>query len=433
MNERVPSLHLFDVELPEGAPRVRITAGLGSAAQKTWNLRRPVTLIGSRRPAHIILHDRDISPAHCVIINTGTEILLKDLHTRGGTRCGDENVDLAVLKDGDVLTVGINAIQVAIQAPADAPDDSGYGVKFSDPTTFPTPVTVGLLHTDQHWGLQEAVTLIGRHENAPIFLDHERVSRRHAILFRFKNNPAIFDLGGQEGILVNGRPCSIAPLSDGDRITIGPFGLLIGSDEGAGLDMQASGHEPTGDTAAQTEGIEAQSDRPVQGSPSTNPVPDAPQEAAEDACSIDSQLDSVRNGVADSWEHLNSWQSELLDEATALSKQETVLTSRRVEFEARDAALRGQLHDVERMQEQLEERESQLSAERAQLYAENESLAEDQKACSAHEAQVTRRAEELSRREHVIAQRWGRLHTMTCPHCGKPIGGGDGSSSGPGA
>ncbi len=46
------------VELPSTAPLVRITAGFGSAGQKTWNLRRPVTLLGARRPAHIVLHDR---------------------------------------------------------------------------------------------------------------------------------------------------------------------------------------------------------------------------------------------------------------------------------------------------------------------------------------------------------------------------------------
>ncbi len=94
MSEQVPSVLVPTWELPSEAPRVRITAGVGSAAQKTWNIRRPVTLIGSKRPAHIVLHDRDISPAHCVIINTGVDVLLKDLYTHSGTLCDDSRVDL---------------------------------------------------------------------------------------------------------------------------------------------------------------------------------------------------------------------------------------------------------------------------------------------------------------------------------------------------
>ena len=76
-----------------------------------------MTVIGSRRPAHIALHDAGICDAHCVIVNTGKDVLLKDLHTPGGTCCKTSRVDLTVLKDGDVITVGETTVQVAINHP----------------------------------------------------------------------------------------------------------------------------------------------------------------------------------------------------------------------------------------------------------------------------------------------------------------------------
>ncbi len=89
MNQTEIQVREATLTLPSSAPLVRITAGIGSAGQKTWNLRRTVTLIGSHRPAHIVLHDRDVSGAHCVIVNTGTDILLKDLRSREGTFCNN--------------------------------------------------------------------------------------------------------------------------------------------------------------------------------------------------------------------------------------------------------------------------------------------------------------------------------------------------------
>src|SRR3989304_5845850 len=168
MNDQTTQIRELTVELPPEAPLIRVTAGAGSAGQKTWNLRRPVTVIGSRRPAHIVLHDEDISNAHCVIVNTGTEVLLKDLHTSSGTQLNKTRVNLAVLADGDVITLGDTTIQVAIQVPDSGMDDSGCGLKFADPTKFPGLVSMNLIHTDKHWSIEDAVALIGRHDDATV-------------------------------------------------------------------------------------------------------------------------------------------------------------------------------------------------------------------------------------------------------------------------
>jgi hypothetical protein len=97
------------------------------------------------------------------------------------------------------------------------------------------------------------------------------------------------------------------------------------------------------------------------------------------------------------------------------------LTGRETEFEARDAALRGQLHDVSCFHEQVLARERGLAAQAALIQADRDTLAAAQKACADCEAGLAKRDEELHRREHVLAQRWSRLQTIICPHCAKPV------------
>ncbi len=192
MSELVQQAPNLAVEVPPGAPQIRVTAGAGTPGQKTWNLRRPVTLIGSRRPASIVLHDRRTSAAHCVIVNTGSDVLLKDLHTSGGTLCNGNPIDLVLLKDGDVITVGDMTIQVAIQMNCGGADDSATGTAYVDPVRLPSPARVHLAHTETEWRIEDAVVLIGRHADAEIHLDHEAIGPRQAVLFRFGDSQAIF-------------------------------------------------------------------------------------------------------------------------------------------------------------------------------------------------------------------------------------------------
>lgn len=410
-----------EFQLPESAPKVRVTAGAGSVAQKTWNLRRPVTLIGSRRPAHIVLHDKNVSRAHCVIVNTGTEVLVKDLHTSKGTRCNDERVDLAVLKDGDVITVGANRIQVAIQVPGDASEDSGCGMAFVDPTRLPTPITLHLIHTTQEWILQDAVTLIGRHDAAPVRLDHDKVSRRHAIVFRFASGSAIFEIGGEGEVAVNGETRSLSRMSDGDRIAIGPFGLGVGNN----LSTQ-----PLTPETSQEKALEGRMESdPHQESDRHPTAPDSAElfslvdlpDSAQNLKGIESQLETISKDIGESWGHLNLRESQLLQNASELNKQEKGLAVRTEELDAKDAAVRGQLHDVTRYQEELQARERELAAQLRRFQEQKDMLAAAQAGCAKQTAEAERRTKELARREHVLAHRWSRLYAAKCPHCDKPL------------
>jgi len=421
MRTQTYSPQVLDLELPESAPRIRITTGLGTATQKSWNLRRPVTLIGSRRPAHIVLHDRSISPAHCVIINTGTEVLLKDLYSRSGTSCNDSPTDLSVLSDGDVVTIsGIN-IQVAIQGGENTSADSASGCEFADPTILDKPVNISLVNMDVQWQLREAAVLIGRHEAALIRFDHEDISRRHALIFRFKAGPAIFDMGGQGGLRINSRLCTLAPLRVGDRITIGPYRLQLDSvcerrDQTTSNENTISSPERWPALVSIPEAPPGSADVTFSGSGSGNhrsgngrhDTPNPPSEPISD-------------GIRKSWDQLDGLQEQIVSEATHLGQQETTLSAREAELDTMDAALRGQLHDINRLEEQLAERERKIESAISQQQREGVHLATRLAECEKREADLARRHDELTRREHVFAQRWSRLRDTMCPGCGKKI------------
>ncbi len=440
MSENTTQLPEPGLELPAAAPTVRITAGIGSAAQKTWNIRRPITLIGSRRPAHIVLHDQGVNRAHCVIVNTGAEILIKDLHTSEGTFRNKNRIELAILNDGDIITVGETRIQVAIQATANNSDDSGYGVEVEDPLKFPEPVMIRQADNDTRWRLEEAVALVGRHESSAICLDHEEVSARHAVIFRFLDRPAIFDLGSRTGLIVNNERCNLGRLREGSQFVIGPFIMGVGAAvvvpnnaPAAKAPSQPSKEKPAAESQAKNIAIPG-APKMASAPPSAATPPPKPTAPALDMgavmggtdpvrslSQIESELSTLQRGLTESWERLNSWQTRLLADANALNKQEHNLATREADVDAKDAELRGQLHDLTRIQEQLVEREKDLSEQAAQMRAQQDAVELLQQSCAERESDVAKKSEELQRREHVFAQRWSRLLAAKCPHCGKPV------------
>ncbi len=420
-----------DLELPASAPQVRITAGLGTAGQKTWNLRRPITLLGSRRPSHIVLRDQLISKSHCVIVNTGTEVLLKDLHTSGGTACNDKPVDLILLSDGDVILVGGTKIQVAIRVPESEKDDSASGRRFVEPMKFAKTIRVSLSHADTFWEQSSAIALIGRHERADIMVHHDQISARHAVLFKFLDGAGIFDLDSASGVTVNGVEVEQSKLICGDRLGIGPFTLALIWEEAEGLDegledqLSPTLEEmmPDETTSAGEDELDLLSAGVEDETPMTELMHSSMHGEAqqESLGEIGSQLNKLEGDITESWQRLNSWEAKLQDDAQKLTRQDADLTARVLELDAKDAQLRGQLHDLSQYQEQLSNREQELMEQLAIMQQQRDEVMTAATEQDQLKQLNEQRAQELQRREHVYAQRWAKLKTMCCPHCHKPV------------
>jgi pSer/pThr/pTyr-binding forkhead associated (FHA) protein len=65
------------------------------------------------------------------------------------------------------------------------------------------------------------LTRIGRRASADIVLDDSTVSRRHAIVLDRGGGPVIADDRSLNGVYLNGRRVSEAPLHHGDQVQIG--------------------------------------------------------------------------------------------------------------------------------------------------------------------------------------------------------------------
>lgn len=69
--------------------------------------------------------------------------------------------------------------------------------------------------------------VIGREEAADIRMPAGTVSRRHCHLFRRRGSYWVTDLGATNPTLVNGKALPLAPLGDGDVLTVGEFELKM--------------------------------------------------------------------------------------------------------------------------------------------------------------------------------------------------------------
>ncbi|MFQ5413430.1 MAG: FHA domain-containing protein [Phycisphaerae bacterium] len=422
--------HAHRVELPSSAPHVRLTAGLGSVGQKTWNVRRPVTLIGSRRQSHIVLHGPDINRAHCVIVNTGAHVLLKDLGSGSGTWRGEERVDLVVLSDGDVIRLGQTSIQVAIQTPVETSDDSDCGIAYVDPTCFDQTVILREAGTKNQTRLDAAVACIGRSQDVDVRVDDPQVSLAHAVIFQFGAAVAIFDLGSRTGTRVDGEVCPISLLRDRARIQIGPAAFVVSVPDA----VHTPANEPTPPTEAEPPAVTAAPPaRPA--SPRTrwpNPLRDPPPSAEEPGQTsaaaaalaqpedlgnravralgdIESDIAALQASMTKSWDRLNEVPLDGDASADGAALRSADLDAREAELDKRDAELRGLLLDLTRQYEQLVAREGDLPGALKKLRAEQKELLTLRQSLEQREQDLLQREDDLQRRERAVAQRWGRV------------------------
>jgi pSer/pThr/pTyr-binding forkhead associated (FHA) protein len=75
--------------------------------------------------------------------------------------------------------------------------------------------------------LRGAVTHLGRGFSADVRLEHQSVSRRHAILVAHPHGTRILDDRSANGTFVNGRRVREATLNDRDAIQLGAVGLVF--------------------------------------------------------------------------------------------------------------------------------------------------------------------------------------------------------------
>jgi pSer/pThr/pTyr-binding forkhead associated (FHA) protein len=76
----------------------------------------PVVLLGQADECDVRLQDRTVADLHCVIVQTDSHLLLRELRSTGGTRVNSQQVRRAVLLPNDLLDIGRLRFRVQITA-----------------------------------------------------------------------------------------------------------------------------------------------------------------------------------------------------------------------------------------------------------------------------------------------------------------------------
>lgn len=209
--------------VPDGAPVVSITICAGPGEGQSIKLRRAVSMFGSRQGGKFVLRHPAVSRRHCVIVNTGQQVILRDLDTRGRTLRNGLKAEQEVLEDADRVTVGPWEFRVDLSYPEHlGASDSPVIVDLE-----PDPTVLGLEEVATHrvTKLTREVAMVGRSSGADYVVQEREVSAAHAIIFTFLHKPVIFDLVSENGVFVNGQRAVFALLENDDEVSIGSHAL----------------------------------------------------------------------------------------------------------------------------------------------------------------------------------------------------------------
>jgi hypothetical protein len=75
--------------------------------------------------------------------------------------------------------------------------------------------------------LKKTANVVGRDAGCDVVIDNFQVSRRHCLLEVLERGVAVKDLDSTNGTFVNGAPVKDGTLYEGDRLSLGTYGLTL--------------------------------------------------------------------------------------------------------------------------------------------------------------------------------------------------------------
>jgi len=221
------------------------------------------------------------------------------------------------------------------------------------------------------WRVKRRVALVGRRSGATVHLDADQVCDAHALLFCCGDTWMVLDLGSRAGVVLNHWPVRLARLQEGDLCQIGSVTLAVG-----GRESEASEPEPPNEPRTKTPNAADIQKKPSMSRPDRtapkpvgNSRPAAPAPCAamrrghrgKPGTEPGSQLATIKAELELAWARLNKWKLEVADHSDLLTECSGDLSRRIAQLDARDAAMRGLLHDLTRYHDHLVECQAKLT------------------------------------------------------------------------
>ena len=199
--------------------------------------------LGRANTNDIILNDVRISRSHARLECDAASVTLVDMGSSNGTRVNGVQVERAILKPGDTLSLGSQQLKYQVEDPSvdlgmtmidtQVQLDQTINQEFLpveiNETSHPNLV---VFTSDKTWridldDLDQA--MIGRDESCAVSIEAPNVSRKHAEVQRKGDAFVLQDLGSANGTVVRGQKVQQHILSDGDVFRIGPAQIIFKS------------------------------------------------------------------------------------------------------------------------------------------------------------------------------------------------------------
>lgn len=168
-------------------------------------------------------------------------VTLVDQDSSNGTRVNGNNIDVATLVPGDTISVGSQQLSYRVDDPSEDVGLTAIDTELQLEQTINDeflPVVINetrypnlvIVTGDRTWNIDlkdiDRAT-IGRDESCAVFIDAEKVSRRHAEVQRRGEAFLLKDLDSTNGTWVRGQPIDQHVLQDGDVIRIGAVHIVF--------------------------------------------------------------------------------------------------------------------------------------------------------------------------------------------------------------
>lgn len=205
--------------VPEAAPIATIALCKGGGAGQSIRLRRAASLFGTKSGCKFVLRHPAVNGRHCVIVNTGYRLILRDLVTGGQTLRNGLKVEQETLVDADHIQIGPWDLRVDLHEPGVR--GVGDSPVIVDLEPDPTVLAVEDATDGRIRKLPRDVSVLGRAPGCDIVVRDREASGVHAIIFSYLGRPAIFDLASENGTWINQQRAVFAMLHDQDVILLG--------------------------------------------------------------------------------------------------------------------------------------------------------------------------------------------------------------------
>jgi pSer/pThr/pTyr-binding forkhead associated (FHA) protein len=223
---------------------LKLVLELPDGSEQVFQLGKNSVTIGRATTNDIVLMDTRVSRTHARVECGEKGCKLIDLGSSNGSRVNGKRVESADLVPGDTLLLGgsllrfeseqqetptivENMTMIDSEADLNATLASMILPVSLNETNAPRLVIYG---PERTWeapleGIDHLV--IGRAAEVELVLDHPKVSRRHAELFRKGKNFVLRDLNSANGTLVGGIRITETVLEENRDVHIGPFQLIL--------------------------------------------------------------------------------------------------------------------------------------------------------------------------------------------------------------